>query len=105
MKGTKVAATPTKVPVAPKEAKEPKASKAKNYEDTAKVTLLVKENPKREGSASYERFEGYKGAKTVADALANGVTRADLDWDAKHGYITIAGWDVPVIEKKAKAEA
>lgn len=104
-KGTKVSAAPTKVPVAPKEAKEPKTSKAKDYDDNAKIKLLVKENPKREGSKAHEAFQGYFGAKTVAEALANGVNRSSIAWDAKHGYIQVEGWDVPVIEKKVKAEA
>jgi hypothetical protein len=63
---------------------------AKLYPPEAKITLLVKENPKR--GASKARFEGYMkpGGDTVKGALANGVTYADLAWDVGHGLISVA---------------
>lgn len=92
-----------KAPAAPGAAKEPKAAKApkepaapkeprvsrfaKLYPNDAKVTLLVKENPKR--GASKDRFEGYTGSATVGEALAKGVTYADLAWDVGHGLISV----------------
>lgn len=80
---------------APKEPKEPKAPKEprvsrfeKLYPKDAKVTVLVKENPKR--GASRDRFEGYTGSATVGEALAKGVTYADIAWDVGHGLISVA---------------
>lgn len=65
----------------------------RRFEDDQKIFLKVKENPKRENSASYERFEAYfdKKVKTVGDALKNGITHGDLAWDSdeKRGYIEI----------------
>lgn len=78
-----------KAPKEPKVPKEPRVSRFKTlYPDTAKITLLVKENPKR--GASKERFDGYTGSATVAEALAKGVTYADLAWDVGHGLISVA---------------
>lgn len=89
-----------KAPKAPNGVKEPKAAKepaapkeprvsrfAKLYPNEAKVTLLVKENPKR--GASKDRFDGYTGSATVGEALAKGVTYADLAWDVGHGLIKV----------------
>jgi hypothetical protein len=63
------------------------------FSDDMRITLKVKENPKREGTASYDRFEIYfdKKVKTVGDALAKGLTRGDLAWDSheNRGYIEI----------------
>lgn len=65
----------------------------RRFTDSQKITLLVKENPKREGTASYERFDAYfdKKVKTVGDALAKGITLGDLAWDSdeKRNYIRI----------------
>lgn len=80
-----------KAPKAPKEPKapaEPRVSRfAALYPATAKITVLAKENPKR--GASRERFEGYTGSATVAEAMAKGVTYADLAWDVGHGLISV----------------
>lgn len=57
--------------------------------DESKITLLVTENPKREGCAAYERFNAYFTVKTVAQALEAGLTRKDLAWDIAHGHISV----------------
>lgn len=57
--------------------------------DTQVFKLLVTANPKRAGSAAHARFQGYFGAKTVGAALAAGVTRKDIQWDQKHGFIEL----------------
>jgi len=65
------------------------------FDPKAKLKLLVKENPKR--GASRERFEkGYRGARTVAKALANGIWIADLSWDFERGFIEIGGESRPL---------
>lgn len=74
-----------KDPAAPK---EPKISRFKElYPDDAKVKVLVEGNPKR--GKSKERFEGYTGSATVGEAVAKGVTRADIAWDVGHGLISV----------------
>lgn len=74
-------------PAAKKEA--PAGGRAPTLAEEAKITLLVKENPKREGCAAYERFQAYFTVKTVAEALASGLTRKDLAWDIAHGHISV----------------
>ena len=94
---TKTAAAPAKQP-----AKQPAATKAEkaeggggrksNIDPAAKLTLLVKDNPKREGSAGHERFQaGYidSKAKTVQAALDAGVTLADIAYDVKKEFIKL----------------
>ena len=60
------------------------------YSDDAKIKLLVKENPKRAGSASAARFDLYKDNKTVGALMAAGGSIADIHWDIAKGYIEVA---------------
>lgn len=71
---------------AKKAVKEEKGEKAA---DTRKLKLLVKENPKREGSSSFDRYELYRSCKTVADFITAGGTAADVRYDAAKGYIQV----------------
>lgn len=54
--------------------------------DPAWAALFAKENPKRPGSSSAERYEVYKRAKTVGEALRLGATPGDLQHDFRRGY-------------------
>lgn len=54
------------------------------------ITLLVKENPKREGTAAYERFELYSKHKTTDAFLAAGGTSSTLAYDVEHEYIKLS---------------
>jgi hypothetical protein len=54
------------------------------------VEYGVENNPKRAGSAANERFARYKAGMTVAEAIEAGVTRADINWDVKQGFIIVA---------------
>lgn len=69
-----------------------KAERAPREADTRKIKILTekKANPKREGSASYDRFELYRDSKTVADFVAAGGSTADIRYDEKAGYIEVA---------------
>lgn len=95
---------------------DPKTRGPRGVPETAVISLLVTANPKRAGSKSFERFNGYADGQTIAQALDAGVTTPDLVWDAKHGFIKIEGYDPgeiiqpkpkaapkPKVEKKAKA--
>jgi hypothetical protein len=55
----------TKKPAAKKAA--PKKAVRSAYDDAAKIILLVKDNPRREGSELYKDWERMKKCKTVAD--------------------------------------
>ena len=77
-----------------KAAKKEKAPRTYHIPREAALTVLAKTNPKRAGSAAHARFEGYyaDGVKTVADALAAGLTPADLFHDIGHGFISVEGY-------------
>lgn len=59
------------------------------YPEDAKLKVLATENPKKKGSKSAARFEGYTGATTVGDALAKGVTYQDIAYDIGRGFIAV----------------
>lgn len=83
---------------------EAKARGPRGVPETAVIHLLVTANPKREGSKSFERFSGYAEGQTIAQALDAGVTTPDLVWDAKHGFISIEGYDPgEIVQPKPKA--
>ena len=75
--GPKKIVTGKKLP-APKKpeakAPEPKkaASKRTAYDDAAEIVVLVKDNPRREGSELYKDFERMRKCKTVADYYKSG---------------------------------
>jgi hypothetical protein len=60
------------------------------FDENAKITWLVKANPRREGSDTHRRFAKYSGATTVRDYFAKGGTPGDLRWDVKHKYLTVS---------------
>jgi uncharacterized protein with ParB-like and HNH nuclease domain len=71
---------------------------AKNDDgDPRTITLLVDQNPKKPGSASYDRFQLYRNGQTITEYRAAcesaGHTiknaRADLRWDLEHGFISV----------------
>lgn len=53
------------------------------------IRMLVRENPKREGSAAALRFAKYRDGIRVADAMERGVRASDLRYDQRHGYIEL----------------
>lgn len=58
---------------------------------TTKITVLAKTNPKREGSASHDRFAKYRTGMTIdeygAAIRSHGKALRDIQWDVKYGYI------------------
>ena len=71
------------------------------------VVLLVSENPKKPGSKSAQRFEGYKTGLTRQQTLKAGLTGGDIRWDVAHGHIRLmspkdfASWAKTATGKKA----
>jgi hypothetical protein len=53
------------------------------------ITLKVKANPKKAGSAAHERFGLYRNGMTVGRAIEAGVWAADVRWDSEHGFIEL----------------
>jgi hypothetical protein len=58
-------------------------------QDAKGVDYGPKNNPKREGSKSFDRFACYKAGMTIEKALAAGVLAADITYDAGHQFIVI----------------
>lgn len=71
-----------------KETKEKKKRGPKIADGT--ITLLVKTNPKREGSKAHKRYELYKKHKSVAAYLEAGGKRSSLRYDERHKYIKLS---------------
>jgi hypothetical protein len=79
----------TKPPApAPKPAVKPEPEQKA---DMRIITVLAKENPKRPGTACYNRFNLYKNGMKVSDYLAAGGQRGDIPWDAKRKFIALKG--------------
>ena len=53
----------------------------------ARTLACLQENPKRDQSKCWVRYEAYKSATTVAEFLAKGGTPADLAHDVEKGYV------------------
>lgn len=99
-KGTGKAATAAKgagkaAPAAKgKAAKKPDGDAARrgrkgSFDESQKIKVLVKDNPKREGTASYDTFELLRKSKTVGDFFANGGASHNLHWNIERGYIEV----------------
>lgn len=88
---------------AKKEAKAEKAPKRSKfqllYPEGSKITLLAKENPKKEGSACRERFQHYFSidVKTVGNFIAAGGTYADIAYDVGRRFISVEVVADPVL--------
>ncbi len=56
-----------------------------------RIVISVRPNPKKPGSASYDRYELYRVGMTVDEAIAAGVKREDVAWDSdpKRGFIVL----------------
>lgn len=81
--------TPAVKKAAPVATKKAPVGRVGVHADGAAITLIVKENPKREGSDSHKRFALYSKHKTVAAFLKAGGSRSDLRYDTEHKYIKI----------------
>ena len=52
------------------------------------IEILI-DNPKKEGSASWNRYEEYKSAKSIGEFYKLGGKKGDLKNDMNKGYIKI----------------
>lgn len=57
--------------------------------DESAVISFVAPNPRKQGTASRERYTHYAPGQTLAQALAAGVWREDIRWDLKQGFIKL----------------
>ncbi|CAE7288125.1 unnamed protein product, partial [Symbiodinium necroappetens] len=83
----------------PAKAGAPGGPKSKQEDDATKLVDLLgslpgqdepikyAENPKRPGTSAHARYEKYKHAKTIAEALKCGAAKGDIDHDFKNGFL------------------
>ena len=57
------------------------------HEGEEKTIMFEQTNPKRFPGASHQRYEAYKKATTVKEALDFGAKAADLEYDRRKGYL------------------
>jgi hypothetical protein len=57
----------------------------------AKITLLVKENPKRKDTKEHKRFAQYRNGMTVAQAYEAGMNALNLSRDIERKCIKVGG--------------
>lgn len=77
-----------------KKEKAPRPEGARTYSRVSKeatITVLAAENPKRKGTAAFDRFKIYKDGMSVADFLKKGGKSIDLGYDTKAGHISLNG--------------
>lgn len=79
---------PAKVKIDDRREEDRRAGRTSAIKPEMKVKLLVTENPKRAGAAT--RFALYKDGMTVAKYLELGGTMADVRWDVKQKFVSVA---------------
>ncbi len=57
------------------------------YSLSAKVKILTKPNPHRQGTKSHGYYESYKDGMTLEKILAKGIPRAEVNWHVDRGII------------------
>lgn len=60
------------------------------FTDDTKIKVLVTENPRRPGTATYDIYNLYKDGITVADFVKAGGRRVDVKADYERGHIDFA---------------
>ena len=58
----------------------------------AVITILVRDNPKRLGSAARRRFGRYRTGMTVEEFLEAGGLPGDIHYDIGHGFIGVSDY-------------
>eukprot|EP00929_Paragymnodinium_shiwhaense_P033020 TRINITY_DN18214_c0_g1_i1.p1 TRINITY_DN18214_c0_g1~~TRINITY_DN18214_c0_g1_i1.p1 ORF type:complete len:708 (+),score=189.41 TRINITY_DN18214_c0_g1_i1:88-2211(+) len=68
---------------------------APDFSNQGLLIEFVQTNPKRRGTAAYERYDKYKHAKTVREALAAGAIQGDFKNDHSKSYLRVADGSAP----------
>lgn len=83
-----------RAPPAPKGARAssgPRKTVTVKKSDPRRIVFVSPTNPKREGTASWDRFNHYKVGMTIDEFVKAGGTMGDVKWDAERGFIKIEG--------------
>jgi hypothetical protein len=81
---------PTKQARAPRST-GPRRSVSVRRSDPRKITYVSPTNPKKQGSASHDRFALYQIGMTIDEFVRAGGTMGDVKWDAERDFIKIEG--------------
>ena len=70
----------------------------------SQIVLSVVPNPKKAGSATWHRYKHWVAGDTVAQCMARGLTRADVQWDSdfSRGFVKLGSkedWDAQVNQR------
>ena len=68
---------------------EDKRGRKSRYDPKAKIKLITKENPKREGTKAFTKFANYRTGMSVEEALCTELTSRSLAYDEGKGFISI----------------
>lgn len=77
--------------IAEEDAREGVKTSKKEIEALREISILATSNPKKPGTMSHTRFQGYfKGqVECIQDAFDNGLRGDDIRHDAAHGFIEL----------------
>lgn len=64
--------------------------------DASMVVLSVVPNPKKQGTASYDRFAKYRVGMTLGECYAAGISKGDIKWDTERSFVVFG----PATEEK-----
>lgn len=69
----------------------PKTPRPSKYAPTARISLLVAKNPKREGTAAHAKFAAFGTGCTVAEYLAakNNGGSGEIAWCVAHKFVSV----------------
>lgn len=69
---------------------EKRGSPIRRLDPALKITVLVKDNPRQEGSALYKQFEIARKSATVADYHAKGGRTGPLTHSVNRGWVKLS---------------
>jgi hypothetical protein len=59
------------------------------YADDMKITVLVENNPQRQGSKSHSMHEKYHNGMTVKEAMEAGINKSHIIHGVRKGFISL----------------
>lgn len=66
-----------------------KKQSARKVDSSKKISILVEFNPRRPATKGWTNFGLYKEGMTISEFRAAGGGSNHLNWDIKHGYISV----------------
>lgn len=68
----------------------PRRRRARRPVSDPRRIVSVAPNPKKPGSACHARYALYEPGLTLDECVARGVTRPDIRWDTRQGFVVVA---------------